>query len=257
MTTGTPRFVGADADSDPSRAARIDAPRSRPVPGVPGGAAPTTAQVIRRTDASIARPVYAGLGVALHHFTEALDGSIDPLDLHRATTVLTKQVCRLLDEDDALDKIRGLVTDPRRVAMPDGTRATELCGGSWDEIHELADRRSAASCDGAEEFGLEAIVNLAAVRGVGAEQPWWGTAAWRDRVERTPVPPDDRMLLLERPELADDDLLSLALDDPEPAASSPTPRATSTEPTTARSAGQRREPTERGDAAAVRAVLTR
>lgn len=214
MTTGTPRPTGPAPDPDPATANSVTAPRSRPVPSRSADVPPTTAQVIRRTDASIARPVYAGLGVALHHFTDEMCDWIGPLELHRATSVLTRQVCLVLDDEDPLGAIRQLVTDPRRVALPDGRRAAEVCGAAWDEIRALADERSTASCAGAEEFGREAIVNLAAVRGVGADRPWWGTPAWRDLVDRTPMAADERTLLHERPELADDDLLSRVIDDP-------------------------------------------
>lgn len=184
------------------------------MPGRPGTTAPTTAQVIRRTDAAISRATYAGLGVALHHFTDLLGTTIDPLDLHRATTTLTKQVCRVLDDDDDLDAIRRLVTDADRVALPDGRRAAALCGTTWDRVRETALQRATASCEGAREFGHDAIVNLAAVRGVGAVRPWWGTPIWRRRVDLVPagaISPDERELLLDEPELAADELLSIAL----------------------------------------------
>ena len=261
VTTGTPRSSGTEVDPDPATADPVAAPRSRPVRGRTADVPPTTAQVIRRTDASIARPVYAGLGVALHHFTDELRDRIDPFELHRATSVLTKQVRTLLGGDDPLTAIRQLVTDPRRVAMPDGRRAAEVCGDAWDEIRALADERAAASCDGADEFGREAIVNLAAVRGVGADRPGWGTAAWRDRVDRAPLSPDERTLLHQRPELADDDLLSMVIDDADP--DSPDPRSTATasadDGTVAAGPGRSRPPRERitREAPPAPAVVTR
>jgi hypothetical protein len=217
VTTGRSRGDRAVA---PATAAVTGATRrTRAVPGPEGEPAPTTAQLIRRTDASISRPTYAALGVALHHFTEILDRRVDTLDLHRATAVLTKQVCHLLDDDDVddvLDAIRRLVTDPDRVALPDGRRAAELCGKAWDDVRGVALQRATASCEGAQEFGRDAIVNLAAVRGVGAITPWWGTPMWRQRVDLVhgdTISTGDRELLLDEPETARDTLLSMVLND--------------------------------------------
>lgn len=176
---------------------------------------PTTAEVIHRTDATVARPVYAGVGVALHHFTDLLPADVDALSLHRATAVLTKQVCELVEEEDVLDRIRRLVTDPDRPALPDGTTAQQFCGASWPEVATAARSRAEASLLGSEEFGAGAILNLAVVRGVGAERPWWGTPMWRDRVAALAegfVSADGRAALLREPELVDDALLRAALE---------------------------------------------
>lgn len=185
------------------------------MPNAASNTAPTTAQLIRRSDASISRPTYAALGVALHHFTELLPATLDEPVRHRATTVLTKQVFGLLDDDDALEAIRRLVTDPDRRALPDGRTARDVCGASWDEVQTTATQRATASCEGAVEFGRDAIINLAAVRGVGAVAPWWGTPMWRQRVDLLPddaMTSDDRALLQDAPELAGDELLASVLD---------------------------------------------
>ena len=71
-------------------------------------------------------------------------------DLHRATTVLTKQVRRLLAGDHRLGAIRDTVTDPDRTAMPDGRTASALCGDAWSAVRSVAEDRSAAAVDGAE-----------------------------------------------------------------------------------------------------------
>lgn len=202
------------ASSPPSSAPPVV--RTLPVPRGRVESAPTTAQLIHRTDATVARPLYASLGVALHHFTEILGDAVDPLEMHRATTVLTKQVLALLDQDDALDAIHRLVIDPARSAMPDGRRAVEFCGDRWSKVCAVATQRSIASCEGADEFGLDAILNLAVVRSVGATEPWWGTPMWVQRVELLPADAIDasaRSLLLNEPELADDDILAMVLDD--------------------------------------------
>lgn len=201
--------------------------------------APTTAEVIHRTDATVARPMYAGVGVALHHFTDLLVAEVDGVTLHRATTVLTKQVCELVETDDVLERVQQLVTDPNRPALPDGTTAERLCGPSWPNVLAAAAERSEASLLGGQEFGARAILNLAVVRGVGAEHPWWGTPMWRDRVAALPdgaVTEEGRAILLDSPELVDDALLRLALELGDGAAphrrvaSYPAPPATSAAP---------------------------
>ncbi len=250
VTTGTPGVDRPDRSTTPPNAVA----RTRPVPRATASSAPTTAQLIRRTDATIGRPLFAALGMALHHFTEVLDGRVDELVLHRATAVLTKQVCGLLDDEHALAAIQQLVTDPGRTATPDGRQAEELCGDMWNGVHEVATRRSAASRQGAVEFGNEAIINLAVVRSVGATEPWWGTLAWRERVERLPaesISPDERIRLLEEPEHADDELLSLVLHGAHAAA------RRLPEPAVAHPARQDAALDERASPPAARAVLTR
>lgn len=212
MNAGPPQADRPDASADRSDA--LTSVRSRPIPRATVSATPTTAQLIHRTDATIARPLYASLGVALHHFTEMLADAIDPIELHRATTVLTKQVHDLLDHDDALDAIDRLVTDPARVAMPDGRTAIEFCGERWSDVRAVAHRRARASCEGALEFGLDAIINLAVVRSVGSDEAWWGTPMWAQRVDlvlagmiEEPV----RSQLLSEPELVEDDVLAIIL----------------------------------------------
>ncbi len=224
------------------------------MPGRHVDPAPTTAQLIRRTDASIARPTYAALGVALHHFTDVLTEAIEPIVLHRATTVLTKQVCQILDDhdDDVLDDVRRLVTDPDRVALPDGRPAAELCDQAWERVRAVALQRATASCEGADEFGHDAIINLAAVRGVGAVTPWWGTPMWRQRVELMPadaISSRDRELLLAEPERADDDLVSMVLNDTLPPSRRRPTTPASTAPVSAEIEGDAGATTTRASAA--------
>lgn len=257
MNSGTSRTDRPDASTD------VPGARTRSVQRATATSTPTTAQLIHRTDASIARPLYAALGVALHHFTEMLVDVIEPLELHRATTVLTKQVCELLDEDDSLEAISRLVTDPTRVALPDGRHAIDVCGDSWEELRAIATRRSMASHRGAEEFGLDAILNLAVVRSVGADEPWWGTPLWKQRVGSIPadaLTDDMRAILSDEPELAPDDVLSLAVESGQSEASgAPNEPSDDTPAPDSRAADSDRA--LGGDkgvrAAGVRAVLTR
>ena len=221
MTTRRPRAADVAA---PSAEEVAPIRRTRAVPSSIGERAPTTAQLIRRSDASVSRLTYAALGAALHHFTDVIGGQASAVETHRATTVLTKQIFRMLEDHDELSDqhdgdstlaaIRRLVTDPGRTALPDGRTAGQWCAQVWDDVRTTAEVRATASCDGAVEFGYDAIVNLAAVRGVGADAPWWGTPAWRQRVEQLPadtISSHERDLLLDEPELADDHLVSMVL----------------------------------------------
>jgi hypothetical protein len=78
------------------------------------------------------------VGLSLHLFTELVREHLDlaDTDLHRATTVLTKQVIdtlarQLTTGKDPLEAIQRLITDPARRAHPDGRTAEELCGAAW------------------------------------------------------------------------------------------------------------------------------
>src|SRR4029453_18181061 len=64
------------------------------------------------------------VGLALHLFTEIIYGRVDLslTELHRATTVLTKQVLEALihhAERDALRTVLRLVTESERKSMPE------------------------------------------------------------------------------------------------------------------------------------------
>lgn len=169
-----------------------------------------TARAIAQFDRLTDRATVAAVGVALHHFTEPL--GLDPeLELHRATTVLTKQARPLIDRPDGLAAIRVLVTDPDRVAVPDGRTAADICGPAWDDVRAVALDRANSACEGAETFGQMALLNLAVIRGVNAQHPWWGSTAWNRHVDawtakRSPSR-RQRNSVLADPELAPDDLL--------------------------------------------------
>lgn len=158
------------------------------------------------------------VGVSLHDFSEPARRlcGLPAAVLHRATTVLTKQVKAALTSDHRLEAIRGLVTDPYRPALPDGTIARTLCGEHWTEVRAVAEQRAAAAVEGATTFGEAAILRLAATRAAMPSCPWWGTRGWTVLVDtwsrrepaagRRSVAP----LLLE-PEFADDELLTAIL----------------------------------------------
>ena len=175
-------------------------------PRRPGATASAIAQFDRLTD----RATMAAVGIALHHFTDPLDLAPD-LALHRATTVLSKQARPLIDRADGLVALRELVTDPRRIAMPDGRTAAEFCGNAWDEVQAIATDRATSACEGAETFGQMALLNLAVIRGVNSRHPWWGTMAWGSQVDDWAAlhQPSRRQhnSMLTEPELASDDLL--------------------------------------------------
>jgi hypothetical protein len=157
-------------------------------------------------------------GTALHVFTEPLrdHAHLTDVELHRATTVLTKQVKRLLTGDDRLVAVRDLVTDPGRQALPDGRTAAMLCGRAWPAVAAIAAARSAASIDGAAAFGETAILRLAATRAAAPSFPWWGASGWAELVERWAADEaHPRRLvasLLRNPELVADEILESVLD---------------------------------------------
>jgi len=106
-------------------------------------------------------------------------------ELHRATTVLTKQVLDALihhAERDALGTVLRLVTDGERESLPDGRTACDLCGDAWPAVRCAAYSRAEQSIRGAADFGVEPMLRLAASRAVIDPIPWWGTPVWRERL---------------------------------------------------------------------------
>jgi hypothetical protein len=144
---------------------------------------PTTATILRQLDVRPRRLV--ALGIALHHVVEPLDAAVElpAVELHRATTVLTKQVLRELDRDDPLAAVHLLLTDPARLATVDGRTARQLCGTAWPIVRDVALDRSTAAIAGADRFGTDAVLQLAALHAARSEAPWWGTRAWDDAVD--------------------------------------------------------------------------
>lgn len=127
------------------------------------------------------------VGLTLHLFTEIVHARVDlsVTDLHRATTVLTKQVLDALihhGERDPLRDVLRLVTDGDRESMPDGRSAETLCGLDWPAVRNAAFLRAEQSIRGAVDFGVEPMLRLAASRAVVAATPWWGTPVWRQRL---------------------------------------------------------------------------
>lgn len=160
-----------------------------PLSNEPAPAPPTTAAIIRDAVESSDLDGLIAVGLALHLFTEIVDQQVGlgRTDLHRATTMLTKQVSDALvryDEHDALRHVLRLVTDPEREAHPDGRRAAELCGDAWPAVRHAAYTRAEQSVQGADDYGAVAMLRLAATRAVAQRAPWWGTPAWRARLEQ-------------------------------------------------------------------------
>jgi hypothetical protein len=154
------------------------------------------------------------VGLALHHFTELIDELIelDPIELHRATTVLTKQITRALATPEPLSAVRELVTDPLRPATIDHQTARQLCGETaWATLRDLADARAASAIDGVETFGESAVLHLAATRAVRPRCTWWGTAGWTLRVDAwaddNELATGSRRALISAPEYVDDEVL--------------------------------------------------
>ncbi len=108
---------------------------------------------------------------------------VTTIELHRITTILTKQVSRVLGGPAVFESIRSLVTDPNRIAISDGRTAAELCGPDWDQVRSLAIDRADAAVEGANRYGEATVLQLAAFCTAAARLPWWGTQAWEDRVD--------------------------------------------------------------------------
>lgn len=182
---------------------------SDPIAGLP------TAAVIAQIDISRDRTVIASLGFALHHLSDALGGALSELDLHRATTILTKQIAQVIQVDDAVTQIGLLACNPDRVAMPDGRTAAELCGPRWADVAAASQARAVAACEGVESYGNDAVINLAMVRGAQGATPWWGTAAWAHLVELwfddSMPSPRLRTALKHYPEQVDDSVVAAVL----------------------------------------------
>jgi hypothetical protein len=159
------------------------------------------------------------VGLALHLFTEIVSGTVElsVTEQHRATTVLTKQVLDALTrhaELDALQTVLQLVTDDDREAMPDGRTASGVCGDTWPAVRAAAYSRAEQSIQGAADFGVEAMLRLAASRAIVAATPWWNTPAWRERLNQflscNAVGALDQLTLGTAPEYApEEDLLAL------------------------------------------------
>jgi hypothetical protein len=174
-----------------------------------------TAAVIAQIDISRDRTVIASLGFALHHLSDALTGSIGELDLHRATTIMTKQIAQIIQADDAVSQIGQLACNPDRVAMPDGRTAAELCGSLWNDVANASHERAVAASDGVLAYGNDAVINLAMVRGAQGTTPWWGTSMWaqivNDWFDESMPSPRLRTALKHYPEQVDDAVVAAVL----------------------------------------------
>lgn len=167
--------------------APVIAAPARPATHDPLVAPPATPAVIRYTAQCPDLDALIAVGLALHLFTEIVYGRVDlaVTDLHRATTVLTKQILEALihhAEHDALRAVLRLVTDGEREALPDGRTARGLCGGEWPAVRCEAYSRAEQSIRGADDFGVEPMLRLAASRAIVDPTPWWGTPLWCERL---------------------------------------------------------------------------
>ena len=147
---------------------------------------PPTAHLLRLVESAEPQHDLVPVGLALHHFTEIVRGfvPISIVELHRATTILTKQTNVLIDHDAPLEAVRHLVTDEHRTATVDGRTIEELCGEDWPAVHAQARERANAAAQGARSFGETAILRLAATRAAQTRVPWWGTNLWSRRVDQ-------------------------------------------------------------------------
>lgn len=181
---------------------------------VRGAPASTTARTIARlSSAPRTTRDLAPLGIALRHFTEPVltHLDVDRVRIHRATTVLTKQVAAAMTGEQPLAGLRVLLTDPHRVATPSGVGAREFCGTAWASIADIAGHRLDEIAAGVAQFGEVSVLRLAALHAADAMSPWWGTGEWETRVARwLDVAPEGslfRLALLQAPEHVDDAIL--------------------------------------------------
>lgn len=208
MTTPIGSTPPAMASSDAARATGRSASRRQG----------TTAQLLQLLESSDGHLDLVPVGVALHHFTEPARAELDltAVDMHRATTILTKQVKRVLADEQPLATIRILVTDPRRIAAADGRTVEQLCGDAWPQIRAIASDRAEAALEGASAFGEAAVLRLAATRAAVPGSPWWGTRGWVEMIDRwisdSPVGRRSIAALLDAPENVEDAVLAEVLD---------------------------------------------
>ncbi len=182
----------------------------------PATASPTTPEVIRSAFDGNDLDDLIAVGLALHLFTEIVRHQVDlsGTDLHRATTVLSKQMMDTLtrhSDHDALRAVLRLVTDPERESHPDGRTAAELCGEAWTGVRAAAYARAEQNIQGATDFGEVSMLRLAATRAVAQQAPWWGTPEWRARlaefIATNPAGPLEHLTLGSAPELAPEESL--------------------------------------------------
>lgn len=126
------------------------------------------------------------VGLAVHLFADPLRDAvrITPTELHRSTTVLTKQIAAVLDGDDRLRAVHQLVVDPTRVAAADGRTVEQFARTGWSLVRDVAEQRATVAIDSALVYGETALLRLAATRAAGPDARWWGTPTWSDAVER-------------------------------------------------------------------------
>lgn len=195
----------------------VASPAERPVSCL------TTAQLLERTKSGGVRArELAPVGFALHHFTDIIIGRdvMSHVELHQATTILTKQLQRCLAANDWLQGVQTLVTDPDRPALGDGRTAQQACGVAWQAVLDVAKQRSDLETHEAARYGDTAILMLAALHGCGTDTLWWGTASWRLRVydwtARHSVGARTRSMLTASPEHVDQETLAAVIADSEP-----------------------------------------
>lgn len=146
---------------------------------------PASTNQLRAVQAAADPHDLVSVGIAVHHLTECMqhETQLDLVEAHQATAILTKQISAVLDQDRPLDAVRQLVTDPHRIATSDGRTAATAFGHAWRSIQHVAMGRSQAAIDGALEFGVSAILTLAATRAASSDCVWWGTPGWSRRVQ--------------------------------------------------------------------------
>ncbi len=179
---------------------------------------PLTTDLFRAIQTAERANDLVAVGLALHYFTEIVRElePIAPVELHRATTILSKQTGRLLADHGSLDEIHALMTVNDRIATADGRTVEQFCGAIWPTVRSLAAERCVSAIDGANSFGETAVLHLAATRAVQPRCVWWGTDGWAKRVDEwsASTRAGRRLvsMLKTAPEHVDDDVLSDVID---------------------------------------------
>ncbi len=151
----------------------------------PRGEFRPTSFLLGRVHAAAQPEVLVAAGLAIRTFTEPCQqrSTIGVVDLHRATTTLTKELLNVRTNGEwSLDAVRRVVLDPHRISYPSGPTVDALIGETWPAVQRVAAERMTDLICGQRDYGIETVTRLAAIRAAQPGIPWWGTADWERMV---------------------------------------------------------------------------
>lgn len=140
-----------------------------------------TSFLLGRVHTAAQPEVLVAAGLAIRTFTEPCQhrSALGVVDLHRATTTLTKQLLNVRTNGEwSLDAVRRVVLDPHRISFPSGPTIEALIGVTWPAVQQIAAERMTDLICGQRDYGIETVTRLAAIRAAQPGIPWWGTADW-------------------------------------------------------------------------------